>query len=282
MKSFWLMAASVVPVLLVGNAACQQDAISPPGTEPVGSLDSGAEDGGERETDAGPATGRGFVVLDTEPGSSTSVLAAFGKTDFPGQPSDAHRCVVSDGREPVPDGGAYPAAESAGRIEVTAGSRSATLKVVTEGGKVIGYSRADLSGGTSPLSPDVPIRVEAKGATVPAFELEVLPTAALEVTTSPAGGIVVGQPFEVRWSSSNAEYVAVWLQTSEVSIRCHAEAPTGSLVVPSEHVAKVAADAKDGVKLTIRTSRTKTGRFGDFDVTLDHNSTSTPVSLPVR
>ena len=282
MQSSWLIAAFVVPALFIGNAGCQQNSVAPPSTEQVGSLDSGAEDGGEGETDAGPATGRGFVILSTEPGAPTRVIAAFGNTDFPGRPSDAHRCLVEDRSEPVPEAGPYPAAESAGQIDVTAGSRSATLKILTEGGKVIGYSSADLSGGTSPLSPEVPIRVEAEGATVPAFELEMLPTPEVEVTTSPAGGITVGQPFEVRWPSSSAEYVAVWLDAGEVSIRCHAEASKGSLVVPSEHVAKVAAKAKDGVQLTIQASRTKSGRFGDFNVTLTHNARSTSVSLPLR
>lgn len=278
MQSFWRLAGSFVP-LLIGNTSCQQDSVAPPGAEPASYLDSGAQDGDE--ADAGPATGRGFVVVDTEADQSTYATAAFSKTGFPGQPNDAHGCLVQDSRELARDEEPYPAAESAGRIEVTAGARSATLDVVTENGTVAGYSRTKLSGGASPLSPDVSIHVEAQGATIPAFELEVLPATELEFTTSPSDGVAVGQPLEVRWSSSNADYVIARLDAGAVTVQCNSEASKGSIVIPSEHVAKVAADATDGVKLTIQATRTKVARFGDVAVSLDHRAYSTPVKLPV-
>ena len=101
----WLVAGSVVPLLL-GSAACQQESVAPPGTEPEGSLDSGAQDSGESEADAGPATGRGYVMIDTEPGESAYVSAFLKKTDFPGLPIDTHGCyVVEDRLDPSRTGG---------------------------------------------------------------------------------------------------------------------------------------------------------------------------------
>lgn len=73
--------------------------------------------------------------------------------------------------------------------------------------------------------------------------------------------------------------MAAWLEAGNVNIMCNAEASKGSIFIPSEHVAKVAANAKDGVQLTVRASRTKSGRFGDYSVSLHHDARSKPVKL---
>ncbi|MBX3252246.1 MAG: hypothetical protein KF901_34050 [Myxococcales bacterium] len=274
---------SFVAAVLFAAVACSGE---PDGSAPRDRqqpVDSGVSDGGEGKPDgASSATGVGVIIVTTPAGAETSAFAVF-MTPGPsgGALPQADGCtVLRDG-----EGGGVYGNTGAGPIVVAAGSRSAELEDQLDAdGKSTGYPMQPLSGGTSPLALDVPIRVGAGGAIVPAFELTVMPADIPEFTTSPAGFVVVGQPFEVSWAPKAADHVWVQLERrgeGGVTVNCHVEATKGKVVLSSDRIAALTTDPSTPLRLTVRGQRRKDARIGDFAVTRVHHGAAMTVSLPV-
>ncbi|MBX3196925.1 MAG: hypothetical protein KF894_02110 [Labilithrix sp.] len=280
---------SFVAALLLAGAACssQPTGSAPREDEPPPSVDPGAADGdsGRANDPAAPATGTGvgFISIHSVADGDLSAVAAFMRP-IPYSPTPgADGCTVLDRSDPRYE---LPFVhESAGPIVVAAGSRSTELEFATDAdGRGLGYSSGVLSDVASPLALDEPIRIGAGGATLPAFELAVLPADEPEFTTSPAGFIVVGQPFEVRWAPKAADYVWVRLDAGGPnggSVSCRVEATRGKIVLSSDRIAAVATDPTLPVELIVGAERRREARVGDFAVALMHTVTAPPVLLPV-
>ena len=273
MSSSWFGWVSLVSSLVVASVGCAESdrqTQQPAPTDPEPS-----ESGNGDEDPIEPAAGRGTILVTTIAGEDTTASAQFTKPPVSGYavpPGDD--CVFFEG--PVEDTTRYEA-QSAGRLTVAAGARSAKLEFVENAG----YHAAKLSGGSDPLPLDVPIHVEAAGDDVPAFALSVTPAGLPAITTAPADGVAAGQAFEVAWASTEADFISVHLSAGAGSVRCVAKPSQGKIVVSSDLVAKISGDPTKDVTLTAVAYKDARGRFGDFDVALQYQAHTKPVVLPI-
>lgn len=213
-----------------------------------------------------PATAEGIIALSHRE-TSTAILPRFRNPSVPsnGAPSLRGECRIAIDAAADDDYDAFESNASAGIVRAHAGERAVELRYDDDIDSYYGRTFP----GPGPLSPDVPLEIEATGAAVPEFHTTVQLVRPIRVLLSPEAGIATDEAFKLTWEPTSDDLdVIIVLGGEGRSLRCVADGRVGSFEIEADRVKSIVGHPlpDDTLSLDVDVERSTELQAGPFAI----------------